>query len=279
MTDFKQIYPSLKNPSTGLFSAVHRKYFIGFCVFWIFIAFLEFGQDYISSVVNENAFMVGESISYKLFWPLFIPFFLLLDYGITKMDMLTSRPIKGIDIIIQVITVTVLHLLVFSLILFGLSVLIQDDPMTLMIVLFEKLSTRLYIALSVYSVLSALTVFIRHRRIQAANSEVRPANITVKNGKNTALVPFGEINCIKSDGPYLDIHTGNQKYVILGTLKKMNKNLPGNFKRIHKSTIVNIDKVKKLKSRGNGDYDLIMDDKQELRLSRNYRKNLEGSLL
>jgi two-component system LytT family response regulator len=244
------------------------------------IAFLEFGQDYISSVLQDTAFRMGESISYKLFWPLFIPFFILLDFGIAKSGKALAGALYVFGVILQIIAVTLVHLLVFSMILFGVSILIHDDPVNLMMVLYEKLSTRLYIAFSVYAALSVLTLFVKQRRSQQKNQSVAPPKIiTVKNGTRSVLVDITDIKWIGSDGAYLEIYTETQKHVVVDSLKNIIKRLPENFKRIHKSTIVNIDRIEKLESRGNGDYDVLLDCNQELRLSRNYSKSLKGILL
>lgn len=280
MSYFKQLYQPIKVPSTGLFSVDHKKYFIGFCAFWLFIAFLEFGQDYISSVIQDSAFRAGESLAYKLFWPLFIPFFIALDYGIAKAGERTSGFFYIGLLGVQILMVTFIHLLVFSVILFGVSILIHDNPMTLLYILFEKLSTRLYIALSVYTALSGLTIFVKRRRIGEEQSQtIQPQTITIKNGRSNLVVDINDIKWISSDGAYLDIFTDNQKHVVLDSLKNIIEDLPDHFERIHKSTIVNIHRIEELQSRGNGDYDVILDDGNQVRLSRNYADALRGNLL
>lgn len=280
MSNLKHSYPPIKLPFTGIFSTSRKKLFIGFCVFWLFIALLEFGQDYISSILNDNPFIVADSLSYKLFWLLFIPLSLVLNFSFTKADRLFSGLQYFAFKTFLVLFVTSIHLILFSFILFGISNLIHENPVTLLYLIYEKLSTRLYIALSIYIVLSVLYSFVKRRRSEhEANQQIVPKTITVKNGKSSAIVDIADIQWIGSDGAYLDIHTANQKHVVLDSLKNIIKNLPGNFKRIHKSTIVNIDRIKELKSRGNGDYDVIMDDGQVLRLSRNYTKQLKGNLL
>ncbi|MGN8225139.1 LytR/AlgR family response regulator transcription factor [Gracilimonas sp. BCB1] len=281
MSNPDSFYPTTRFlPSGGVFSEGHKKYFIGFCAFWLFIAFLEFGQDYISSVLQDSAFRAGESLSYKLFWPLFIPFFMLLDYGISKAEVLKSRIFVATGIIFQIVLVTIAHLLVFSVFLFGVSILIHDNPMTLLYILFEKLSTRLYIALSVYTALSALTIFVKRRRDKEQKaSPVQPQTITIKNGRTNLVVDVNDIKWIRSDGAYLDIFTDSQKHVVLDSLKNIIQSLPDHFKRIHKSTIVNTHRIEELQSRGNGDYDVILDDENQVRLSRNYADALRGNLL
>lgn len=280
MSISKHSYPLRHLKASGFITADRRSLFISFCAFWFFIASLELGQDYLSASLNDNAFMIGESLSYKLFWLLFIPFTIALDYGFTKTESLFSglQYITGIALLI--IVATFIHLIVFSFILYGISNLVYEDPVTLLYLLYEKLSTRLYIAMSIYSVLSVLYLLIKRSNNQKQTKPpVEPKPIAVKNGKSTVLVDPDDIKWIGSDGPYLDIHTTGKKHVVLDSLKNIIKQLPGNFKRIHKSTIVNIERVKELKSRGNGDYDVILDDNRELRLSRNYAKQLKGLIL
>lgn len=262
------------------FNAMGKRYFVSFCAFWLFIALLEFGQDYISAMLNGNPFVIAESLSYKLFWLLFIPLSLALHYSFTKAERFFSGVQDFVFKTILLLFITSIHLILFSLILFGISNLIHEDPVTLLYLLYEKLSTRLYIALSIYSVLSVLYSLVKRRKSQEETNQQRAQKtITVKNGKSSIIVDIADIKWIGSDGAYLDIHTTEKKHVVLDSLKNIIKSLPSNFRRIHRSTIVNIDRIKELKSRGNGDYDVIMDSGQELRLSRNYAKPLKGILL
>lgn len=266
----------------GLNSAGQRRLLLWFCAFWMVVALLELGQDYLSATINGNAFMIGESLSYKLFWLLFIPLTLALNEGfrrIEKFDMRVPFYAAGTSL---VTVATFIHLAIFSVLLFGISNLLHEEPVTLLFLLYEKLSTRLYLALSIYLVLSMLYLLFRNRRTQPDPKDGQkeyPSTLTVKNGRRSILVDVVNIQWIESDGAYLDIHTGTKKHVVLDSLKQIIKRLPGNFKRIHKSTIVNIDHISELKSRGNGDYDVMMEDGSILRLSRNYRKQLKGHIL
>ncbi|NGP75458.1 LytTR family transcriptional regulator [Balneolaceae bacterium YR4-1] len=275
-------YPSGGITFQSPFNKGQKRLFLGFCAFWLFIALLELGQDYLSTMLNGNAFMIGESLSYKLFWLLFIPFSLVLIYGYKKAENLVSGPLLYITGFLIVSASTIIHLTVFSVILFGISNLIHEEPLTLVFLIYEKLSTRLYMALSIYFMLSVLYVMFKNRRSeqdQKSGQQTYSSTLTVKNGRRTVLVEVTDIRWIGSDGAYLDIHTESKKHVILDSLKDIINRLPDNFKRIHKSTIVNIDHISELKSRGNGDYDVIMKDGSVLRLSRNYSKALKGLFL
>lgn len=177
------------------------------------------------------------------------------------------------------ILISLVHLFVFALSLSGISQLIHDDPWRLSWLIKEKLSTRLYIALSVYAVLSYLA--LRSGK-QKKLITPKPFNsvLPVKNGNKSVMVSADSIKWIKSDGAYLELHADDKKHVIINSLKNILDQLdPEQFRRIHKSTIVNLKMVSEIKSRLNGDYDILLKDGTELRLSRNYTKSLKGTLL
>lgn len=262
--------------------AFQTRYLFWFTALLVTVAALEFGQDYISSLVNNNPFQVFESLSYKLFWPFFVPFSILLWYGLAKVKTHFSGFLYAVFNTIVVLILTSIHLLAFSIILFGISNITSENPMTLPYLIYEKLSTRLYIAFSMYLFCSAgYFLFMRSKFQQEADKRESPAakTITVKSGTSSIIIDVDEITWIGSDGAYLDIYTNEKKHVILDSLKNIIETLPENFKRIHRSTIVNIDCIKELQSRGNGDYDVITKDQQVLRLSRNYVKPLKGVVL
>lgn len=272
LTDF--LFSRQKN--VGLKS----RYLFWFCAFAVLLAFLELGQDYISSVLNGNYFHPAESLSYKIFWLLFIP----LSFVQINLLENTGNSCSGAAYValntLFITLVTLAHLIIFSLFLFGISTLIHENPWSFTFLMTEKLSTRLYIGLSIYIAFPAVYYLLTQWKQETQHDHQKySSTIPVKNGQNTDLVDVINIRWICSDGPYLYIHTTDKKHVVLDSLKNILTTLPANFKRIHRSTIVNIDNIKKLKSRGNGDYDLILDNEQILRLSRNYTKPLKGILL
>lgn len=258
-----------------------KKYIYGFCSFVVLMAVLELGQDYISSILNENHFQLTESLSYKLFWLLFIPFSTAQAYllEITRSGF-SGTPYLAFNALF-VLAITLMHLMIFSFFLFGISEMIHESPWSLSFLITEKLSTRLYIGLSIYIVFATVHFLAIKQKMNSESNQQKKYSdtIPVKNGRHTVLVDVEQIKWIQSDGPYLYIHTADRNHVVLDSLKNIITTLPENFKRIHRSTIINIDIIKKLKSRGNGDYDVITDDEQMLRLSRNYAKSLKGLLL
>ena len=69
------------------------------------------------------------------------------------------------------------------------------------------------------------------------------------------------------------IHAGGKTHIIRETMKALQQRLdPARFQRVHRSAIVNVDKVKELHPHANGEYFLILEGGQELKLSRSYKE-------
>lgn len=101
------------------------------------------------------------------------------------------------------------------------------------------------------------------------------SRIVVKDGIRLFVVSCEEIIFIEAKGDYTAIHTKEKKYLHNESLSKMEESLePSSFRRIHRSSIVNIHFIKELSSHYNGDYTVILNNGQSLKLSRNYRKQL-----
>lgn len=283
MTDFRNSYLSIHFLNIWEDEPVNLKYFYWFCAFFLVMALLEFSQDYISAILNENTFRVIDSLSYKLFWPLFIPFSMILVYLLAKARKRFSDITYYAFHALLIPIVALTHLLVFSLLLSAISHFVYQNPWPLDFLITEKLSTRLYLGVSGYIFVAGILFLANRKKIREQSESLERRNhlkkISVKNGRKSILVDTDDIKWISSDGPYLTIHTENKKHVVLNSLKNIITNLPANFKRIHRSTIVNVNRINELKSRGNGDYDVVMDNNFELRLSRNYTNPLKGLLL
>ena len=103
--------------------------------------------------------------------------------------------------------------------------------------------------------------------------------IPVKSARETTFILTESIDWITSAGHYLEIHVGREKHLIREQLSRLETRLdPQQFARIHRSAIVNLDRVKSLHPLFNGDHILILKDGQELNLSRTYHEKLLGLL-
>lgn len=103
--------------------------------------------------------------------------------------------------------------------------------------------------------------------------------LTIKLTGHTILLPTDEIDWIESYGNYLKLHTGRESHLIRGTMQSIETKLdPEKFIRVHRSTIVNVEKIKEIYPRSNGDQDLVLKNGQQLMLSRKYRDRFFGAL-
>lgn len=96
--------------------------------------------------------------------------------------------------------------------------------------------------------------------------------LTIKLTGRTILLPTDEIDWIETHGNYLKVHAGRESHLIRGTMQSLETKLnPEKFVRVHRSVIVNVEKIKEIYPRSNGDQDLVLQNGEQLMLSRNYR--------
>lgn len=100
--------------------------------------------------------------------------------------------------------------------------------------------------------------------------------ISVKNKNIIKIIQVAEIDWIEAQGDYVCIHVNDEKFLLRDSLNALeNKLNPEVFIRIHRSSIVNIEKVEKLKSNEHGDYELFLKDGTKLKMSRTYKENFQ----
>lgn len=97
-------------------------------------------------------------------------------------------------------------------------------------------------------------------------------------GRAVALEP-ASIDWIKSDGDYVRIYAGRSNYLHDSTLTALAEQLPADrFVRIHRSTIVNVDRIHTLEPVTNGDYVVLLTTGARLKLSRTHRESVGRQL-
>jgi two-component system, LytTR family, response regulator len=99
--------------------------------------------------------------------------------------------------------------------------------------------------------------------------------LLVKSGGKERLIAVGEIDWFEAAGNYVRIHTGGERLLLRETMAKLEERLdPDQFTRIHRSTIVNLKKVREMEPWFHGDYVVRLIDGQKLTLSRSHRPRL-----
>ncbi|MGH9774444.1 MAG: LytR/AlgR family response regulator transcription factor [Candidatus Acidiferrales bacterium] len=103
--------------------------------------------------------------------------------------------------------------------------------------------------------------------------------LVVRSGGRISFLRAEEIDWIEAADNYALLHAGRDKHLVRETMSSLADRLdPEKFQRIHRSTIVNLDRVRELEPLFHGDYLVRLRDGTELTLSRNYREKLERPL-
>jgi two-component system, LytTR family, response regulator len=101
--------------------------------------------------------------------------------------------------------------------------------------------------------------------------------LVVRSGGRIFFLRVDEINWMEAADNYVRIHVGRESHLIRETLHALETSLdPAKFARIHRSTLVNVDRIRELKPLFHGDYLVTLIDGTELTLSRSFRQNLTG---
>jgi two-component system LytT family response regulator len=122
------------------------------------------------------------------------------------------------------------------------------------------------------------------RRFRAMLDDIKQGpkflkRLTIKLTGRTILLPTDEIDWIETYGNYLKVYAGRESHLIRGTMQSLEAKLdPERFVRVHRSVIVNIEKIKEIYPRSNGDQDLVLQNGQQLMMSRNYRDKFFDAL-
>jgi two-component system LytT family response regulator len=100
----------------------------------------------------------------------------------------------------------------------------------------------------------------------------RAAKLTVRIGNRLILIAPADIDWIEASGDYAQLHVGKKTWLMRESMSALDAKLvPLGFTRIHRSTIVNTDRVVELRALDDGEYTVLLRDGTSLKLSRSYR--------
>jgi two-component system LytT family response regulator len=106
-----------------------------------------------------------------------------------------------------------------------------------------------------------------------------PRILPIRDDAGTMRLDVTTIDWIDAAGDYMCVHADGRTYVLRETMKSLEAVLdPNIFQRVHRSTIVNVSRVRRLRPHTNGEYFLTLDDGQEIKLSRSYRDRVDQLL-
>lgn len=118
------------------------------------------------------------------------------------------------------------------------------------------------------------------RRLERLLAGVRPEGavlrrIVVKERDRLLLVDVDDVVHFKASGNYVELHTAGRRHLVRDTMDHLESRLDaGRFARIHRTAIVNVARVRELRPQFHGDYDVVLDTGETLRLSRRYKDRL-----
>jgi two-component system LytT family response regulator len=112
-------------------------------------------------------------------------------------------------------------------------------------------------------------------RATSSEQEQYTGRIMVRVRDRIRIVPVNDVDWFESAGNYVRIMSGTNSFLIRRTLTSLAGTLdPARFVRIHRSTIVNLDRIQELQPAAGGDYIAILKDGRKLRVSRAFREAL-----
>jgi len=113
-----------------------------------------------------------------------------------------------------------------------------------------------------------------------AGLQPQPAKrLVVKDRGQVLFVNAADIDWIEAAGYYACLHVGANTHVIRRTLLELARDLGGQrFIRIHRSVIVNLERIVGLELQIGGEYEVVLKTQTRLRLSRRFRKGLQDRL-
>ncbi len=122
------------------------------------------------------------------------------------------------------------------------------------------------------------------KRLMALVHDVKPEpqkldRLVVKSGGRVFFLRTEDIVWIEAAGNYVRLHLGDDSHLFRETMNGVEARLdPRRFVRIHRSRIVNSDRIKELQPWFNGEYVVVLQNGTRLTLSRGYREKLQERL-
>ena len=103
--------------------------------------------------------------------------------------------------------------------------------------------------------------------------------LVVRSPGQLLFLNVSDIDWIEAASYYACVHVGRDTHVIRRTLSELEQDLgEGKFIRIHRSIIVNLDRIRGLELQSGGEYEVVLESKVRLRLSRRFRKRLQDRM-
>jgi hypothetical protein len=113
---------------------------------------------------------------------------------------------------------------------------------------------------------------------ESTEPESPPERLLIKKLGREFLIQTADIEWVEASGNYANLHIKDSIYPMRITMDKLEKLLPSNFTRIHRSTIVNLKHIQEIQPLDTGDYQVTLRNNKTLTLSRRYREEFKSLL-
>ena len=143
----------------------------------------------------------------------------------------------------------------------------RDPFVSNLIVEYQK-DIKIYIGFVV-----VIAAYQYYRRSRTRDPQDVPNRLVVQTGTGESVLRFEDIDFLKSDRNYIAVFAGGREYVIRDTMSNVMQRLPGqHFLRTHRSFIVNIDKIREIRTVDAGQR-VFLESGDDVPLSRSYRED------
>ena len=106
-----------------------------------------------------------------------------------------------------------------------------------------------------------------------------PDRLVVKTSGRVIFIKVSDLDWIDAAGNYVRLHANGESHMMRETMSRLEERLDDTqFIRIHRSTIVNIERIRELQQQFHGDYLVVLKSGQRLTLSRSYREKIQHLL-
>lgn len=113
--------------------------------------------------------------------------------------------------------------------------------------------------------------------MSTAEVVISSGRIPLKENGRTVFVSLDEVEFFEASGNYVQVHAGNGQYRVRETLSTFAERLPGrDFVRIHRSVIVNRNRIHELRRSFSGKYLITLVSGKQVTLSRSHRQQLSA---
>lgn len=256
------------------------KYLLGSCLALLVVANITL--DYLFTVFRGSSFYLSESLLFSSYWVIYLPLLPLL----LQFTQRTEKPRLKLALAGAAIA---MHLLMYPALVGLLSAMFYDHTFSYRQTFHFGLSAYCIKSVLIYGFSLLAFNFLNKRDNPSPaiseTKEKKPSKSFIKaivvtdHNNIRSVLAVNDISYISANPPYVSIHHLSKKYLHNETLRSLADRLDERqFVRIHKSHIVNLQKIISYQSRQNGDYDITLFDGAVVRVSRNYAKDFKSKM-